>query len=604
MSDTTYIDYVQPAVNAEWLNEINDHVWHDTPVAGAVVHSATAIGNTPAGTIAATNVQAAINELNTDAQAITTSGGSALVGFIQAGAGVIPRTMQDKARESFSVFDFGAIGNGVANDTAALQAAINAGAGNTLDFLDGFSFLINASLTLITNSSYVGKSIIKQQTGAAITGGILTGSGLSNVVIDGLEIDGNAAGNATSITYGIYLQLGTNNTIKSCNIHDTTQAGIRFEAESYSNVSGNYLINCGRSIGTDDHGIMITSTVATPSTGVTCKGNVVLNANRKGITVYSATPGTIAGISILDNMVANCDLGGIYLANLPGPTAAQRSVIVSGNQCSNNYVNIEIVNVNGLSGGNNISRLSSGAHGVIINTCNNICLGVSDSDSFTGGVFINASNHVLLNGVVVSNCNRSIAGFAPGITITDSTYCVISDPVISDSVGPRMTHGVIEQGTSNFNEISGGSIINATTTQVSILGANTNLHRKEGRNHGFGTNTPQNTVDITGGLTIHSSTVALSNGLNSGVALPENGLILPTGPTAAYSIGGIVGGHDGRCVTYLNYSNQTLTLVHQDASAAVANQLVLKNNVNRTVATLEGFELRYSSQVGAWMVVG
>lgn len=29
MSDTTYIDYVTPAVNAEWLNEINDHVvWY------------------------------------------------------------------------------------------------------------------------------------------------------------------------------------------------------------------------------------------------------------------------------------------------------------------------------------------------------------------------------------------------------------------------------------------------------------------------------------------------------------------------------------------------------------------------------------------------
>ena len=34
MSDTTYVDYVAPAVSAEWLNEINDHVWHDTPVIG------------------------------------------------------------------------------------------------------------------------------------------------------------------------------------------------------------------------------------------------------------------------------------------------------------------------------------------------------------------------------------------------------------------------------------------------------------------------------------------------------------------------------------------------------------------------------------------
>ena len=46
--------------------------------------------------------------------------------FVQAGTGAVTRTMQNKGREIFSVKDFGAVGDGVANDTAAFQAALNA----------------------------------------------------------------------------------------------------------------------------------------------------------------------------------------------------------------------------------------------------------------------------------------------------------------------------------------------------------------------------------------------------------------------------------------------------------------------------------------------
>jgi len=55
------------------------------------------------------------------------STGSSGVGYLPAGTGAVATTVQTKLRESVSVKDFGAVGDGTTDDSAAIQAALNSG---------------------------------------------------------------------------------------------------------------------------------------------------------------------------------------------------------------------------------------------------------------------------------------------------------------------------------------------------------------------------------------------------------------------------------------------------------------------------------------------
>jgi hypothetical protein len=81
------------------------------------------------------------------------SGSFATIDFLQSGAGAVTRLAQDKMRDIFNVKDFGAVGNGSTDDTAAIQAAVTA-AGSAMILVPIGVYRITAPITS-TEAMYI-----------------------------------------------------------------------------------------------------------------------------------------------------------------------------------------------------------------------------------------------------------------------------------------------------------------------------------------------------------------------------------------------------------------------------------------------------------------
>lgn len=138
--------------------------------------------------------------LNSEFQAFSASlavpTGASLIGFIQSGTGAVAMTVQDALRENVSVKQFGAKGDGVTDDTAAIQAAINrAGTTGQLLWPTG-TYLCAQPLTVTSHWIAEGEVTIKfsgigsSSDCISITGGV----SYQKTTFDGFKVDCQASG--------------------------------------------------------------------------------------------------------------------------------------------------------------------------------------------------------------------------------------------------------------------------------------------------------------------------------------------------------------------------------------------------------------------------
>ena len=123
-----------------------------------------------------------------------------LVNYNQGGTGAQTRTVENKLQESVSVKDFGAVGDGVADDTAAIQAALNTG--GTVYIPDG-AYIISSMLTVSGRSSggIIGNGSSSILIANAAMTAMLKVSSSSGFAIKGLAFWGDELAYANSAQY-------------------------------------------------------------------------------------------------------------------------------------------------------------------------------------------------------------------------------------------------------------------------------------------------------------------------------------------------------------------------------------------------------------------
>ena len=262
--------------------------------------------------------------------------------YNQGGSGATDRTIGARLKDSISVKDFGAAGDGTTNDSVALQNWLNEGGAL---FLPEGTY-IATGLELTANRAYIfGPGILKKQ--ANVDGVLLLVSGDFNL-IEGLHFDGTNAAPTPGASNNILNISGDYNRVTSCEVNESKGAGIRIGTPG----KGNVVAYC-RVYNTRDNNISVlgseaneniiignycdTTTVqnnifvtASPDSTVTVNncyrnqiiGNICLNSADTGIESGINANGTI----ISGNNVRNSAQPEILLRD-------NKNCVVTGNHC-------------------------------------------------------------------------------------------------------------------------------------------------------------------------------------------------------------------------------------------------------------------------------
>jgi hypothetical protein len=348
---------------------------------------------------------------------LASSNGSALVGFTQSGTGAVLRTVQTKLREAISVTDFGAVGDGVTDDTTSIQSALNEASGRTLLFPSG-TYLVSSTLSVKTETTMQGDggraSVLKISSGFSASAellrnevqtGTLNAYYDQNIEIKNLGFDGNNNVDRTGplMSFGKVLGLFVDN----CSFKDNSYFAIAIGANKNVWVTNSSFVNMGRPR---------PSVVSAPA-----------------IWCDSGAWGTPYDINVVGNYFKDNQWSAAYFM----PTGG----LFADNYCE----------------GNGESTVFSNNNGGNIRYVNNYITGATRSNISACGIETGASG-IVISGNIINACGDS------GIAMTDVDSAIVCDNIITNN----------GQESAYFTQGSGIAIL--TTNATPNMPKNIRIH--------------------------------------------------------------------------------------------------------------------------------
>lgn len=400
--------------------------------------------------------------IGANGQVLTVSSGLPVWGTPASGGG----------GDYISVFDFGAKGDGVTDDSAAINAAIVANAKKNIVVIPGgHTFCVGSSILLVDDTYLMVLGIIQMKSGSRCT--IIEISNASRCVVCGAGIlDGNVAniGTGTSLVAGI----ANDSSGGYCNdilvdgltIKNTNSWPVNITYANRAIVSRCKMYNGGHSVefalnandcwflnnyvnGINDLGIGFYGTC----TGGGAIGNTVVGCVSAGVFCLadSAQPGISTNILLQDNFIHDItgDVGIVVASNVPNGTVFHKNIMIKNNMVRRCQAGVYVNSID-----------PTGTVSIKGNTIID-CYNGSSSAAWNGAISVGS-----LGGGVVDVTDNTI------IDIAGQTYRGIFLSGVSNTTVARNTIQDYKSTPTIVNNIY-GSLISKCVVKDNFVGATT-----------------------------------------------------------------------------------------------------------------------------------